>query len=126
MSAALVVIALSGGCAAPKAPPITHVVLISLADPTQSDELIAECRADLAKIPSITLFGCGRAVDTDRANVDGNYDVGLVIGFDSEEGYRRYVEDPVHVRLVEKWKPRWTRARIFDVGNGAVNGRTSP
>ena len=100
-----------------KAPSITHVVLISLADPSQADALIADCNETLPRIPDVVLYGCGRPVDIGRANVDGAYTVGVIIGFASEAAYARYLDHPLHLRLVETWRPRWSAARIMDLGN---------
>ncbi|MBM4113486.1 MAG: Dabb family protein [Phycisphaerae bacterium] len=106
------------------APAITHVVLISLVDPSQADALIADCNGTLPKIPDVVFYGCGRPVDIGRTNVDGDYTVGVIIGFDSEAGYARYLDDPQHKRLVDAWRPRWSRARIFDLG-GTKSGVVS-
>lgn len=99
------------------APAITHVVLISLQDPSQADALMRDCRAALPRIPSVELFGCGPHVDIGRANIDGDYDVGIVVGFASVHDYGDYLTHPLHEELVAKWRPRWRTARIFDVGN---------
>lgn len=96
---------------------ITHVVLISLMDPSQADALIADCNEALPRIPEVVFFGCGRPIDIGRPNVDGDYTVGVLIGFDSANGYATYLDHPLHKQLVEKWQPRWSRARIFDVGS---------
>jgi len=109
------------------APAVTHVVLISLMDPSQAGELEADCRAKLSRIPSVTLHGCGPHVDIGRANIDGRYDIGVIVGFDSIEGYRAYLEHPLHEELVATWKPRWRDARIFDVGDSrALAGAGRP
>lgn len=101
------------------APPITHVVLIELADPSQAAELERDCNEMLPRIPSVTLYGCGRPVDIGRGTVDGDYTLGLIVGYESERGYREYLDHPLHQQLVEKWRPRWTRIRIYDIGNDA-------
>ena len=102
------------------APAITHVVLISLAEPAQSSELVRDCETRLAKIPSVVLFGCGPHVDIGRANIDGDYDIGVVVGFDSVDAYKAYLAHPMHEELVAKWRPRWKQARIFDIGNDGI------
>lgn len=110
---------LAGGCATPSAPSrpalISHVVLIKLKNPAEAPELIADSDAKLAKIPGVVSYVSGPPLDTGRSNVDGQYDVGLYIGFDSTDAYKRYVDDPRHVEAITKWKPRWESIRIFDI-----------
>lgn len=65
----------------------------------------------------MVLFGCGTHVDIGRANIDGDYDVGVIVGFRSMSDYRAYLAHPLHEELVAEWHPRWRTARIFDVGN---------
>ena len=59
----------------------------------------------------------GTPVDTGRDAVDGDYEVGLCVGFETMEGLQEYLQDPRHLELVALWKPRATGFRIFDVGS---------
>jgi hypothetical protein len=96
--------------------PINHVVLIDLEDPADTQELLDDCQKYLAPIPSVITYWAGYPLDIGRGEaVDGNYDVGLCVGFTDVEGLREYGSDPGHVLLVDKWKNRWIKARIFDV-----------
>jgi hypothetical protein len=107
-----------GGCAArtPTRPAlISHVVFVTLSDPTLADAVIADCDRQLATIPGVVSYAAGPHLDTGRDNVDGNYDVGLYIGFDSREAYARYVDHPQHLALLAKWKSAVTSLRIHDV-----------
>lgn len=106
------------GTARTTAPPtaIRHVVLIELADPAELPALVADCDAKLAGIPEVTSYWRGKPVDLGRANVDGNYTLGLTVDFDSLDAYGRYLRHPDHEELVRRWKPKWKAARIFDVG----------
>jgi len=108
------------GCAARHAMPdrparISHVVLISLHDPARANEAIQECDAMLASIPGVVSYAAGSHIDTGRANVDGEYDLGLYIGFESTHDYAVYVDHPNHVALVNKWKPHIKQMRVFDL-----------
>ncbi|MCA9292053.1 MAG: Dabb family protein [Phycisphaerales bacterium] len=110
----------AGGCATtPARPPrpavISHIVFFKLNDPADADALIAACDARIAPIPGITAYACGRHVDTGRATVASDYDVGCVIGFDSTASYARYVEHPEHVAVVSAWRPRLTWLKVYDV-----------
>lgn len=120
-------IAASGGCtsettlhgaASPaSAPAITHVVLIDLTDPSQAPELERDCDELLPRIEDVVLYGRGRHLDIGRGSVDGQYSVGLLIGFNDDAAYRRYLDHPLHQELVMKWQPRWRSIRIFDLGD---------
>lgn len=108
----------TAGTSRASAPPtaIRHVVLIELADPSELAALVAECDAKLAAIPEVASYWRGEPVDIGRANVDGNYTLGITVDFDSLDAYGRYLRHPDHEELVKTWKPKWKAARIFDVG----------
>lgn len=109
------------GCASTETGPpvrpalISHPVFIQLHDPDDADELIDDCDRWISAIPTIASYACGPPFDSGRDTVDANYDVGLIVGFDSPEGYAAYVEHPNHVRLLEKWRPRVRSLLIRDV-----------
>lgn len=103
-------------CAGPPARParITHVVLIKLRDPGRAADLMRESETALTPIPGVRSYHAGTHLEIGRPNIDQDYDVALSIGFDSEADYRAYLEHPLHVGLVESWRPHWTDVRIFD------------
>ncbi len=103
---------------------INHVVFIDLQDSADADELIADCYV-LLRITHPTSGYAGRHYDIGRTNVLSDYDVGFFIAFDSEESYWNYLENPAHVALVEKWKPRWDSILIYDVGDSLTLKRGS-
>jgi hypothetical protein len=100
---------------APRRALIHHVVFIRLADPSQAGELIADCDRLLPSIPGVVGYWRGTHFDMGRANVIGDYAVGLEVAFESREAYQAYLVDPNHLELLEIWKPRWTGATIYDV-----------
>ena len=106
---------LAPGCASPRAAAIQHVVLFRLAEARQADALLADCDALLPAIPSVVAYHAGRHVDVGRDGVLADYDVGLVVGFEDVEGYRAYLDDPAHLRIVERWRPAFADVRIYDV-----------
>ncbi|MHC4989462.1 MAG: Dabb family protein [Planctomycetota bacterium] len=107
-----------GGCAATtgaeRPARINHVVLFALVDPQEADELIADCGA-LAMIPGVESYAAGPPLDIGREEVMGDYEVGLLLGFDTEAAYRAYLDHPDHDALVQKWRPRVRGMRIYDV-----------
>ena len=101
---------------APRPAPINHVVFAKLKDPAQREALIIDCDTMLAVIPGTASYYCGTPLDTGRgASVDGNYDVGLYLGFHTVEALNGYVVHPNHVALVEKWRPQLEWLRVHDV-----------
>ena len=99
-------------------PAITHLVLVQLKDPSRLAELVADCDRVLPAIEGVAGYSCGVPLDMGRANVTGDYDVGIYVGFRDAESYRSYVDDPRHLALVERWRDGWKGVRIFDVIEG--------
>lgn len=99
----------------PRPARINHLAFFKLKNPADADELITDCDSQLAIIPGVESYYCGRHLDVGRGNVDGDYDVGFYVGFENEDDYRSYVNHPNHIALVEKWKPRWEWIRVHDV-----------
>lgn len=99
-------------------PPITHVVLVQLKDPTRTAELIADCDQVLPAITGVSGYSCGVPLVTGRTNVTGDYDVGIYVGFRTDADYRSYVDDPRHLSMVDRWRDGWKAVRIFDVVSG--------
>ncbi|MFI4853820.1 MAG: Dabb family protein [Phycisphaerales bacterium JB065] len=109
----------AGGCASTGSPArpavINHPVFITLNDPAQADELIADCDNRLSRIPGIVSYYCGRPFDSGRTTVNGDYTVGLYVGFASAEDYAAYVTHPDHLWLLKKWGPRTAELRVHDI-----------
>ena len=94
---------------------INHLAFFVLNDPADAPELIGDCDAMAGAIPGITSYYCGTHLDTGRETVDGSYDVGFYVGFDTVEDLQGYVAHPEHVALVTKWRPRLESLRVHDV-----------
>jgi hypothetical protein len=100
--------------------PLLHVVLIRLAEPAGAHALATESADRLARIPSVVGLQVGGPTDIGRAGVDLDFDVGIVVSFAGQQGYRDYLEHPEHVALVAAWKPRWSSIRVFDISADGV------
>lgn len=100
---------------APRPATINHIVFFKLNHPEMAGDLIADCDENLASIPGVASYFCGQHIDTGRDTVDDNYDVGVYIGFNSEEDYQSYLEHPDHVALVEEWLPTLEWIQVRDV-----------
>lgn len=94
---------------------INHVVFVTLHDAADADDLIAASDTLLPVIPSVVSYYAGTHIDTARATVLDDYDVGIFVAFDSLEGYAEYVDHPNHIELVNDWRPRIKALIVRDV-----------
>ncbi len=90
-------------------------------DAAEAGALLAACDDALADIPVVQGYWSGRHLDTNRANVDGDYDVALHVGFASEADYDAYVAHPEHQALIAAWRDRLRWIHIYDVAEGKGN-----
>ncbi|HVZ92931.1 MAG TPA: Dabb family protein [Phycisphaerales bacterium] len=94
---------------------IHHVVLIKLKDPSDARELISDTRARLSKIREVKELRAGTPIEARRAAADSDFSVELSMWFDSDDAYRRYLENPAHTALVAAWRERIADMRVIDV-----------
>lgn len=102
------------GCAATRPAPLIHLVFIQLHDPSQVEDLLADCDRLLPGIPGVVSYAAGRHLDIGRQNIDSDYDLALVVGFEDEDAYQGYVVHPDHVNLVNAWKERFRQLMVRD------------
>jgi stress responsive alpha/beta barrel protein len=93
---------------------ITHVVIVNLADPTQTQAVIEDCDTLIADIDSINAYACGTHLETGRSVVLDDYDLALVVGFDSQADYDAYLASDQHTEFLSRWSDRIEKIRIFD------------
>ena len=110
---------LLAGCQGPSAPAtagmrLQHVVLVDLADDADIGPMRADSDRVLPSIPVVRRYVCGTPVEMGRPNVAKDYDLGIIVQFDSVDDYKAYLEHPVHVQLVSTWRPKWRRSYIVD------------
>lgn len=111
---------LLAGCQGPSAAPaatgmrLQHVVLVDLADDADIGPMRADSDRVLPSIPVVRRYVCGTPVEMGRPNVAKDYDLGIIVEFDSLADYKAYLEHPAHVELVRTWKPKWGRSYIVD------------
>lgn len=94
--------------------PLQHVVLVELEDKADLAAMKADSDRLLPMIPSVRGYVSGTHVDIGRGNVARDYDIGIVVQFDSVDGYKEYLEHPIHKELVAKWRPKWRRSYMVD------------
>jgi Stress responsive A/B Barrel Domain len=86
--------------------PFVHVVIVHLkpdAPADAADEIIADAREMLGKVPSVRDIAVGKPAKksgTDRAKND--YQIGLLIRFDDLESYQAYEKHKLHLDFVAK------------------------
>lgn len=93
---------------------ISHIVFIKLKNPADALALVAASDRTLPGIPGVARYACGPHLDTGRANVIHDYDIGLYVGFETNDDYAAYVQDPSHVAFVKEWAPRSEWLHIYD------------
>ncbi len=93
---------------------LQHIVLVDLEDDADIPRMRAESDRMLPTIPTVKGYVCGTHVETGRANVAHDYDLAIVVQFDSVEDYRAFLEHPVHQQLVREWRSKWRRSYIVD------------
>lgn len=99
--------------AAPRPAAISHVVLITLKDPTRVDDLIEASDRLLPSIPGVAAYACGRPGDFGRG-IEADYHVGLYVGFQDADAYATYVSHAQHTELVGTWRAHIESMRVFD------------
>lgn len=107
----------TSGVPAETAERYVHVVFIWLKSPgdaAQIDRLIETTRT-LKSIPGVREVRVGRAVPSDRPQVDDSFDVGLYLLFDSRTDLEAYQHNPIHQAAVrDTLAPLAARYLIYD------------
>ena len=95
---------------------LAHSVYFLLKDrsPEAAAALVAACREHLAGHPGEVAFSTGTLAEYDRHVNDRDWDVMLLIVFDSRSAHDRYQESPRHTRFIAANAPHWARVRVFD------------
>ncbi len=94
----------------------SHVVIFwtDPANPSATDEVVANAKKYLPSIPGILNFHVGKMVRSHRSVVDQSYQVGLNIHFDTKRAQDDYQDHPQHLEFVEKSKALWTKVVVYD------------
>ncbi len=83
-----------------------HVVVFTLKKDAPKEELseaIADCHELLASIPSVHGLKVGRPAEKGTPDLaKKNYDFALVVLVDDFDGLKAYLENPQHLKFVEK------------------------
>ena len=94
-----------------------HAVYIWLKEGTPDaarQQLLADCKTYLSKIPTARHVWAGRPAMTPRDVVDNTYDVGLLVALDDAAGHDVYQEHPLHKEFMARNRPSWKRVQVYD------------
>jgi hypothetical protein len=100
-----------------KSPRIVHSVYFALKDnsPAQRDKLIAACKKYLTKHPGTVYFAAGGlAEELKRPVNDRDFDVNLLVVFESQKFHDQYQDAERHKQFIEENKDNWKKVRVFD------------
>ena len=121
-TAAVVGALLATGYAAdrpPAAPPemFAHAVFFTLEEPSAAnrDALVAACRTYLTGHDGTVFFAAGPRAEEARRDVnDTDFDVSLLIVFESDAAHEKYQTAPRHLQFIAEQKAAWKTVRVFD------------
>ncbi|MFM8415835.1 MAG: Dabb family protein [Planctomycetota bacterium] len=95
---------------------LAHSVYFLLKDrtPEAVAALVASCREHLTGHPGEVAFSVGTLADYDRHVNDRDWDVFLLIVFESKAAHDAYQVAPRHERFIAENAPTWAKVRVFD------------
>lgn len=95
---------------------LAHSVYFTLKDrtPAAAAKLVAGCREHLTGHPGTRAFAVGTCAYYDRQVNDRDYDVTLVIVFDSHASHDAYQTADRHEQFIAEHADTWAKVRVFD------------
>lgn len=89
---------------------LTHVVLFTLNDRNDADELLNRLRSLPGQIPSLISMRCGKNA-LDKPN---SWDIALTTEHADADGLKDYLAHPIHLELLEWLNPRISGRAVVD------------
>ena len=96
---------------------LTHCVFFALKNnsPENCQALVDECNTYLNRPEGVVSMHVGiRDADLDREVNDTDFDVSLVIVFQSRAAHDVYQDHPEHLKFIERNNQTWSSVRVFD------------
>ena len=96
---------------------LAHNVYFTLKDqsPEAKQALLAACREHLSGHPGEVFFACGtREEALGRAVNDKDFDVALIVVFETIAAHDAYQVAPRHKQFIAECQPNWGTVRVFD------------
>jgi hypothetical protein len=103
--------------AMPSGKRLAHLVFFTLKErtPGARESLVAACHEYLTGHPGTVHFSAGvRGESYVRSVNDQQFDVALVLVFETEADHDRYQEAPRHRQFVAEQSGNWAQVRVFD------------
>lgn len=94
-----------------------HVVLFWLKKNTPESarqQLLSDCQALLARIPTVRQLYAGDPAMTPRPVVDNSYAVGLCVILEDAAGHDVYQEHALHKEFIARNREHWERVQVYD------------
>lgn len=95
---------------------LSHAVYFQLKDrtPAAIQALVESCKKYLTDHPGTTFFSVGTCAKYDRQVNDRDFDVQLVIVFDSHAAHDAYQVADRHHQFLAENATTWANVRVFD------------
>jgi hypothetical protein len=96
---------------------LTHCVFFALKDnsPENCQALVDQCHLHLMLPGGVVSMHVGcRVGDLDREVNDVDFDVSLVLVFESRQAHDAYQDHPEHLKFVQGNQENWSSVRVFD------------
>jgi heme-degrading monooxygenase HmoA len=96
---------------------LAHNVYFTLTDNSTAakEKLVAACRKYLTGHPGTLYFAAGtRVEELDRPVNDRDFDVALVVVFDTKAAHDKYQKADRHLAFIAEHKANWAEVRVFD------------
>jgi quinol monooxygenase YgiN len=104
---------------------LAHSVYFALKDrsPAAVAALVAACREHLTGHPGEVAFSVGTLADYDRHVNDREWDVFLLVVFESRAAHDAYQTAPRHQQFIAENATGWAKVRVFDADTAAWQAR---
>lgn len=95
---------------------LSHAVYFTLKDrsPAAAQALVESCRKHLTGHPGERYFSVGTCASYDRQVNDRDFDVALLIVFESHAAHDAYQVAPRHEQFIAENATAWAKVRVFD------------
>ena len=115
-----------GGCTSMHAPSrieqvkLWHIVIVRLNQPgdPEARRKLVEATRSFRQIKGVQVAYVGTVLPGSRPHIDSNFDVGIVMGFKTQDDMAAYANDPIHQKAVnDVLKPLAKDYTIYDFTN---------
>lgn len=95
---------------------LSHAVYFQLKDrsPAAAQALVDSCKKNLTGHPGVAFFSVGTCAKYDRQVNDRDFDVALLLVFESHAAHDAYQVADRHTQFIAENATTWARVRVFD------------